>query len=63
MSDKKLTDHDCCDECGMPIETFGEYHPYAACLMYKSCYSRPTVIDNLNAIINYAKCTTNEVIV
>ncbi|MFW6145432.1 MAG: YopX family protein [bacterium] len=28
-----------CQECGMPIGA-NEYHPYAACLMFKGCQSR-----------------------
>jgi hypothetical protein len=43
--DSELT----CNDCGMTVET-GEYHPFAACLMYKGCYNKDTVIANLNAI-------------
>ena len=35
-----------CAECGMPCEA-GEYHPYAACLMFKGCHNSATVRANL----------------
>jgi len=35
-----------CAECGMSVET-GEYHPYAACLMFKGCHNSKTVNMNL----------------
>ncbi len=38
-----------CQECGMPVR-LGEYHPYAACLMFKGCHSSETVRTNLEAI-------------
>lgn len=38
-----------CAECGM-IVTLGEYHPYAACLMYKGCKDEKTVRENLKSI-------------
>lgn len=38
-----------CNECGMPCES-GEYHPYAACLMFKGCKNSKIVRDNLHAI-------------
>lgn len=38
-----------CTECGMVV-TLGEYHPYAACLMYKGCKNEKTVRENLQAI-------------
>lgn len=43
-----------CAECGMPIENPGEYHPYAACLMYRGCNDSKTVRDNLRAVCNDA---------
>lgn len=33
----------------MTVNT-GEYHPYAACLMYKGCYDSDTVRANLKAV-------------
>ncbi|RYF50424.1 MAG: hypothetical protein EOO27_31795 [Comamonadaceae bacterium] len=38
-----------CGECGMPC-TPAEYHPYAACLMFKACYDSAIVRANLNAV-------------
>lgn len=41
-----------CAECGMPGKA-DEYHPYAACLMFKQCHSSETVQANLDAVIAY----------
>lgn len=41
-----------CKECGMPVER-GDYHPYAACLMFKQCQDLKTVEDNLQAVVKY----------
>lgn len=38
-----------CGTCGMPC-TPGEYHPYAACLMFKACHNSGTVRANLEAV-------------
>jgi len=38
-----------CQECGMEVRR-GEYHPYAACLMFKACGDRETVQSILLAI-------------
>lgn len=38
-----------CGECGMPC-TRAEYHPYAACLMFKACQNSDTVRANLQAL-------------
>lgn len=38
-----------CGTCGMP-STPGEYHPYAACLMFKACHNSETVRANLEAV-------------
>lgn len=35
-----------CAECGMQVRA-GEYHPYAACLMFKGCGKAHTVRENL----------------
>lgn len=35
-----------CAECGMPCAP-GEFHPYAACLMFKACHNSGTVRENL----------------
>lgn len=39
-----------CAECGMPV-TSDEYHPYAACLMFKACHNSETVKANLDAVL------------
>ncbi|GKS92757.1 hypothetical protein [Acidovorax sp. SUPP2539] len=38
-----------CGECGMPCLP-AEYHPYAACLMFKACHNSDTVRANLDAV-------------
>jgi hypothetical protein len=38
-----------CKECGMLVEP-GEYHPYAACLMFKACGIGVVVRANLDAV-------------
>lgn len=38
-----------CRECGMLV-SLGEYHPFAACLMFKGCGDSATVRDNLDAL-------------
>lgn len=38
-----------CAECGMVCNA-GEYHPYAACLMFKHCRNSETVRANLQAV-------------
>lgn len=40
-----------CAECGMPVEKATTYHPYAACLMFKSCQSSDVVQANLDAVV------------
>jgi len=39
-----------CAECGMPVDN--EYHPYAACLMFKSCHNSEEVKANLKAVLD-----------
>lgn len=41
-----------CAECGMTVKT-GEYHPYAACLMFKGCHSSEIVKNNLLAVVQH----------
>ena len=43
-----------CAECGMEV-TLAEYHPYAACLMFKACHNSETVRANLDAVIERGK--------
>ena len=38
-----------CAECGMGCNA-GEYHPYAACLMFKQCRNSETVRANLQDV-------------
>ena len=38
-----------CIECGMMCEAV-EYHPYAACLMFKQCLNSETLRANLQAV-------------
>lgn len=40
-----------CAECGMHCSV-GEYHPYAACLMFKACHNSETVRANLDFVRN-----------
>jgi len=40
-----------CGDCGMPCAP-GEYHPYAACLMFKACHNSDTVRGNLQAVLD-----------
>jgi hypothetical protein len=44
-----MTDNTCA-ECGMPVST-NEYHPFAACLMFKACHNSETVKVNLDAVL------------
>lgn len=51
-----------CQECGMPVQ-LGEYHPFAACLMFKGCKDPSVVRANINAICKEWKrigCTEGE---
>ena len=41
--------HSVCAECGMGCNA-GEYHPYAACLMFKQCRNSETVRANLQDV-------------
>lgn len=43
-----------CAECGMPC-LWGDYHPYAACLMFKQCHNSETVLANLKHVQNTAR--------
>lgn len=39
-----------CSECGMALREPYEYHPYAACLMFRGCTDGDVVRANLNAV-------------
>jgi hypothetical protein len=45
-----------CQECGMVVAA-GEYHPYAACLMFKACHDGDKVRESLRAVLNDARRT------
>lgn len=49
QSPRALADQFQCAECSM-LCIPGEYHPYAACLMYKACHNSATVRANLSAL-------------
>ena len=42
-----------CSGCGMLVEETPNYHPYAACLMFKACRNGNTVEVNLKAVVEY----------
>jgi hypothetical protein len=42
-----------CIECGMICEA-AEYHPYAACLMFKACHNSTIVTANLDGVRAHA---------
>lgn len=46
MSEAGWTD---CHDCGMSCEA-AEYHPFAACLMFKQCRNSETVRANLQSV-------------
>lgn len=43
-----------CGECLMLVKP-GEYHPYAACLMFKACHDSRIVRENLAAVLEHGK--------
>lgn len=48
-----------CQECGMACEP-GEYHPFAACLMFKGCHNSKTVRANLPDIAQLRQLVQKE---
>lgn len=48
-----MSKYTACTECGMVCAP-GEYHPYAACLMFKACHDGAAVLANLRAVRNDA---------
>lgn len=42
-----------CAQCGMSLEGLGDYHPFAACLMYAACHDRRTVQANLMDVFRH----------
>ena len=49
--EKVKPDPSSCGSCGMHIEHPREFHPYAACLMFKACRNGNTVDANLGFVI------------
>jgi hypothetical protein len=43
-----------CSECGMKLHDASEYHPFAACLMFRASGDRQVVLANLSAVIERA---------
>ena len=54
MDEREMTP---CAECGMPCRE-DEYHPYAACLMFKACNNSDTVRGNLQDVLDAGRRTT-----
>lgn len=46
MKESEMAEKMTCTQCGMPCDA-GEYHPYAACLMFTACHNSETVRANL----------------
>ena len=44
-----------CQQCGMHVENATDYHPYAACLMFKACHDGNKVQANLDAVVEYGE--------
>ena len=42
-----------CADCGMVLIGVNEYHPYAACLMYKASKDEDTVRKNLLGVLSH----------
>jgi hypothetical protein len=53
MSEQPTTEGRCA-ECGMPCAP-GEYHPFAACLMFRECHSSEMVRLNLQAVVDHGR--------
>ena len=49
MSEEEEKKSSACAECGMIVEA-GEYHPFAACLMFKAAPSSAIVRGNIFAV-------------
>jgi len=45
-----MGDVEACQECGMPCSP-KDYHPYAACLMFKACHDSQVVKVNLDSVV------------
>jgi hypothetical protein len=54
MSEQRPKETSTCIECGMPVK-LGQYHPFAACLMFKQCHNSETVQANLWSIVDFGR--------
>lgn len=54
VSSEKKVRCELCAECGMPVFP-GEYHPYAACLMFRACKDSEIVASNLEAVLEHGR--------
>ncbi len=52
-----MSDH--CVQCGMTCKST-DYHPYAACLMFKATHSSDEVAANLLAVVGYGRADRDE---
>lgn len=44
-----------CAQCGMAMLHQAEYHPFAACLIFKACRDGQKVRENLGAVIDHVR--------
>lgn len=49
-----MLNDDACHSCGMITKEDREYHPYAACLLFKACGNGDTVRAELAAVKGHA---------
>lgn len=42
-----------CQSCGMPMRKWKEYHPHAACLLFRATGDTRVVHANLKAVVEY----------
>jgi len=49
-----------CAECGMQLVSPNEYHPYAACAMYRQEKDAHAVRMNIKAILEHGKATSEK---
>lgn len=50
-----------CTECGMSCHA-GEYHPFAACLMFKACKDSAIVRANLDSVLERVTIDVSELL-
>jgi hypothetical protein len=49
-----------CYGCGMAVGAEDEYHPHAACLMFRACEDAAQVNDNLAAVVEHGSAQERE---